>query len=66
VVSVFTLRDGVAVSVSDDGVGLGDGSSRQAGLGLSATSDRLARLGGTLVVAANDDSGVTVQAWVPA
>jgi signal transduction histidine kinase len=72
VVSIFALRDGVAVTVTDDGVGLddsvslGEGSSRNAGLGLAATSDRLARLGGTLSVASNDDGGVTVQAWVPA
>jgi signal transduction histidine kinase len=66
VISVFTLRGGVAVTVSDDGVGLGGGPGRHTGLGLAATSDRLARIGGSLAVAANDDGGVTVQAWVPA
>ncbi len=65
VVSVFAVRDGVAVTVSDDGVGLGEDYVRRAGLGLPAISDRLARMGGTLTVAANDDGGVTVQAWVP-
>jgi signal transduction histidine kinase len=66
VISIFTLRDGVAVTVSDDGVGLDDDCTGNAGLGLAATSDRLARIGGSLAVAANDDGGVTVQAWVPA
>lgn len=72
VVSVFTIRGGVAVTVSDDGIGLGDGdgagygSKAYPGLGLSATAERLARVGGLLTVAPGDDGGVTVQAWVPA
>jgi signal transduction histidine kinase len=64
VVTVFALRGGVAVTVSDDGVGL-PGQPEQAGLGLAAATERLARLGGELTVGANDDGGVTVQAWVP-
>ena len=35
------------------------------GLGLAAVTDRLARVGGTLSVAPNDDGGVTVHAWLP-
>jgi signal transduction histidine kinase len=66
VVSVFAVRGGVAVTVSDDGVGLGDDDTRHPGLGLSATAERLARVGGALTVAPGDDGGVTVQAWVPA
>jgi signal transduction histidine kinase len=64
VVTVFALRDGVAVTVSDDGVG--GASLSGPGLGLPATVDRLARVGGTLSMAANEDGGVTLQAWVPA
>jgi signal transduction histidine kinase len=63
VVSVFTTRDGVAVTVSDDGAGLCGGA---AGLGLAAVTERLARIGGTLAVGPNDDGGVTLQAWIPA
>jgi signal transduction histidine kinase len=66
VVTVFSVRGGVAVTVSDDGVGLDADYRSRAGLGLPATSDRLARVGGTFSVAANEDGGVTVQAWVPA
>jgi len=67
VVSVHTHRDGVAVTVSDDGVGLGQGYTRgDDGLGLAAMSERVARLGGTVTIGPNDDDGVTVQAWVPA
>ncbi|HEU4425782.1 MAG TPA: GAF domain-containing protein [Pilimelia sp.] len=64
VVSLFATGDGVAVTVSDDGVGLtGDTTG---GLGLAAVSDRLARIGGRITVSPNDDSGVTLQAWIPA
>jgi len=66
VVSVHTHRGGVAVTVSDDGVGLEQGYTRGDGLGLAAMSERVARLGGTVTVGPNDDDGVTVQAWVPA
>ena len=66
IVSVFALRAGVAVTVSDDGGGVVAARLGNAGLGLPATADRLARLGGTLSIATNDDGGVTLQAWVPA
>jgi signal transduction histidine kinase len=66
VVTVFATRDGVAVTVSDDGAGLARCGALGAGLGLPATADRLGRVGGTLSIAGNDDGGVTLQAWVPA
>jgi signal transduction histidine kinase len=65
VVSVFATRDGVAVTVSDDGVGLTGDDDGDGGLGLAAVTDQLARIGGRLNVATNDDSGVTLQAWLP-
>lgn len=64
VVTVFTARDGVAITVSDDGDGLRAG--QQPGLGLAATTERLARVGGELTIGPNDDGGVTFHAWVPA
>jgi signal transduction histidine kinase len=65
VVSVFAMRDGLAVSVSDDGVGLADDYLGRAGLGLTSITDRLARLGGGMTIGRNEDGGVTIQAWVP-
>jgi len=65
VVTVFTARGRVAVTVSDDGVGLPHSAVRP-GLGLAAATERLARLGGELTIGPNDDGGVTVQASVPA
>jgi signal transduction histidine kinase len=63
VVSVFATGDGVALTVSDDGVGLaGDGAD---GLGLAAVTDRLGRVGGRVTIAPNEDRGVTLQAWIP-
>jgi signal transduction histidine kinase len=66
VVTVFALRDGVAVTISDDGRGADADRLSGAGLGLPATADRLARVGGTLSIGPNEDGGVTLQAWVPA
>src|SRR6266540_3888218 len=57
VVSLFATRDGVAVTVSDDGVGLPEAGARP-GLGLAA-------VGGTMTISTNEDGGVTVQAWIP-
>jgi signal transduction histidine kinase len=65
VVSVFAMRDGLAVSVSDDGVGLADDYLGRAGLGLTSITDRLARVGGGMTIGRNEDGGVTIQAWVP-
>jgi signal transduction histidine kinase len=65
VVSVFALRDGVAVTVSDDGVGMNDDYTRGDGLGLASMSERVARVGGTVTIGRNDDGGVTFQAWAP-
>jgi signal transduction histidine kinase len=65
VVSVFALRDGVAVTVSDDGVGLDDDYTRGDGLGLTSVSERIARVGGTVTIGRDDDGGATFQAWAP-
>ena len=65
VVSVFALRDGVAVTVSDDGVGLDDDYTSADGLGLASVSERVARVGGTVTIGRNDDGGATFQAWAP-
>jgi signal transduction histidine kinase len=65
VVSIFALRDGVAVTVSDDGVGLPDDYGRRAGLGLAAISERLAQVGGVVTVGRNEDGGAKIQAWLP-
>jgi signal transduction histidine kinase len=67
VVTVAAIRGGVALTVSDDGVGLGAGYTRGSGLGLASMSERLARVGGTCTVEPNEDdeAGVTVRAWVP-
>ena len=66
VVSVFGHRNGAAVTVSDDGVGLDEHFDRGDGLGLAVMSERVARVGGTVTLGGNDDNGVTVQVWVPA
>jgi signal transduction histidine kinase len=66
VVTAFAQLDGVAVTISDDGIGFDASSPLPVGLGLTSMSDRLARVGGTATITRNDDGGLTVQAWVPA
>ncbi|HEV2347688.1 MAG TPA: GAF domain-containing protein [Actinocrinis sp.] len=66
VVSVFAVRDGVGVTLSDDGVGLAENFAEHGGLGLAAMTARLTRAGGTVVIGPNEEGGVVVQLWVPA
>lgn len=66
VITVFASRGGVAVAVSDDGVGLDDDYASGDGLGLASLTERISWVGGTASVMPNDDGGVTVHAWVPA
>jgi signal transduction histidine kinase len=63
VVSLFAAGDGVAVTVSDDGAGLARHTAD--GLGLTAMTDRLARIGGRVTISSNEDGGVTLNAWIP-
>jgi len=65
-VSVLVVADRVAVIISDDGVGLPDGTALEHGLGIAAVGEGLARVGGALTIAPNDAGGVTMHAWVPA
>jgi signal transduction histidine kinase len=65
VLSVYCQRNGVAVTIADDGVGFTDEASCGDGLGLAATAERLGRVGGTMTIGSNEDGGITVQAWLP-
>lgn len=66
VVSVFAVGEGIRVAIADDGLGLGaNAASDGTGLGIAAAAERMEQLGGQLVLAANDDGGVTVKMWVP-
>jgi signal transduction histidine kinase len=64
-VSLFRTRDGATVAVNDDGIGPPARRDGRGGLGLSAATDRLGRVGGYLTIGRNDDGGCTVRAWVP-
>jgi signal transduction histidine kinase len=65
VVSLFCHRDGVAVTIADDGVGLDGRPARRDGLGLAAMTERMARVGGTVAIESNEDGGATLRAWLP-
>ncbi|MER7013799.1 GAF domain-containing protein, partial [Saccharopolyspora sp. NPDC000359] len=62
-ISSIALDGGVAISVADDGKGWSEPAGN--GIGLRTTADRLAELGGTLSVVANEDGGLTVRIWIP-
>ena len=67
VVTVVATRGGVAVTVTDDGVGLVSGAVQPCGLGLASITQRVTRIGGTVGIEPTEDEiGVTVRAWVPA
>ncbi|HZE51602.1 MAG TPA: GAF domain-containing protein [Jatrophihabitantaceae bacterium] len=73
VVSVAATDGGVAVAIADDGLGWTAAGERatgpvnhSTGIGLQASYNRLARLGGALSVVGNEDGGLTVRTWVPA
>ena len=63
--TIFATHDRVALTISDDGVGLPDRAAFESGMGLAAVSERLARVGGAVTISINDDGGVSVHAWVP-
>lgn len=64
-VSLFRTEGGLTVIIADDGVGLGKAAEGR-GLGLRGSAERLAQVGGKIMVIPNDDEGgTTVKAWVP-
>ena len=81
VVSIGSNERGLTIAVADDGLGWAEASGDPAdllyrqttaahsemsnGMGLKASHDRLARLGGALSVVGNDDGGLTVRASIP-
>jgi signal transduction histidine kinase len=81
VVSLTATDGGLTVAVADDGMGWSEAAERtvsgrpyperavgdcSTGIGLQASYDRIAQLGGTLSVVGNEDGGLTVRAWLPA
>jgi signal transduction histidine kinase len=64
-VTVATMQDGVALTVTDDGVGLGTAQPEHRGFGLEAIRDLLAQIGGRLQLSEDGDEGLSFRAWVP-
>jgi signal transduction histidine kinase len=74
VVSLVASGDGLAVAIADDGLGWPHAAAHvpstpspdhSSGMGLKASYDRVARVGGALSIVGNEDGGLTVRAWVP-
>jgi LuxR family transcriptional regulator, regulator of acetate metabolism len=64
-VTVATMHDGVALTVTDDGVGLGTAQPDHRGFGLEAIRDVLNEIGGRLQLTEDGDEGLSFRAWVP-
>jgi signal transduction histidine kinase len=65
-VSLFRTEGGLTLIIADDGIGIEKPADRGPGLGLRSVAERLAQVGGKIMVVANEDeAGTTVKAWVP-
>lgn len=64
-VSLYPHEDGVVLAVADDGTGGAAGPDDGRGLGRGGISDAVARVGGRVSFARNEEGGSTVRAWVP-
>jgi signal transduction histidine kinase len=70
VVTVGCSGSGIAMAVTDNGIGIDEQQAREArsagdrGFGLPAIEKALEDIGGRLAVSANPDGGTTMRAWV--
>lgn len=66
-VELHTERDGLSLSIADDGRGFEPSAPRErASLGLASMRERVALLGGRLDIRSRHDQGTQVTAWLPA
>lgn len=65
VVTAASMREGVAVTVRDDGVGFSLKPAEHHGFGLEAIVEALRQVGGHLKLSEDGDGGVSFRAWVP-
>jgi signal transduction histidine kinase len=63
-ISIESCADGVTLTVTDDGVGIG--SEHHRGVGLESMATRTAGVGGTLSIRPGPAEGTVLAAWFPA
>jgi signal transduction histidine kinase len=71
VVTVGCAREGIALTITDNGVGIGETwiegvSASDHGFGLQAIERALAEIGGTLHIRGNPEGGTSLRTWVSA
>jgi signal transduction histidine kinase len=72
VVTVGCAKDGIALAITDNGVGIDEHAADEArketdhGFGLAAIEKALVDINGMLAVTNNPDGGTTFRAWVHA
>ena len=64
-VTIATMNEGAAVTVTDDGIGLKNADREHRGFGLEAIRDVLAQVGGRLHLTEDGEEGLSFRAWVP-
>jgi two-component system sensor histidine kinase UhpB len=64
-IEVATDRDGIAVSVTDDGIGLPADWARPGHFGLRGLADRVGKIGGSFVIGVHPPRGTRLRAQLP-
>ncbi len=65
-VSVLDSQGGIALTVTDDGIGMDDTSQIVPGhLGVASMRERAERAGGSFEISSAPGAGTTVRAWIP-
>src|SRR5688572_6094381 len=64
-VSISTEIEGVAVTVSDDGIGFNSSPNIREGLGLVGMRERIEALDGTLLISSNPGAGTVIRVLIP-
>lgn len=64
-IAVHGHRDGLLLTVQDDGVGIGPPGARRRGLGLIGIEERVRELGGTVRIYSQSDKGTVLSVELP-
>ncbi|HYI45873.1 MAG TPA: PAS domain-containing protein [Actinomycetota bacterium] len=66
-VSLADLRDGIKVTIADDGIGFDEGAERSAEhMGIASMRSRARAMGGQLLITSRPRGGTRIEVWAPA
>lgn len=64
-ITLSSTEEGLQLTVSDDGLGLGEAAQQGRGLGLLGMEERAKELGGTFTMTSTAGSGARIDVWLP-